>query len=446
MTDDRQAANAWRVLALLFLANLLNFFDRTLPAVVAEPIRKEWGLSDFQLGLVTTAFVVVYAIAGLPLGRWADRGSRRTILALGLTVWSAFTGAAALVSGYVGYFLVRMGVGVGEACYAPTANSLIGDLFPPSKRARAVSLFMLGLPLGVMLAFFTVGPMVQAFDSWRAPFVIAALPGLVLAWFLFRIAEPARGAADAVPPDTAVVARPIRTLLAIPTFRWIIGSGLSMNFAAYAINSFIVPLLQRHYGLPIGQAALYAGLISGLTGLIGLIMGGTLADYLHQRSEHARLRFCALALVGATMATASALAAGSASVALFTALFSFGVLAYYSYYACVYPALLDVVAPRLRGTAFAVYFAAMYLLGGAFGPAAVGALSDHLATTAMHTAGSTAMSETFKAAGLYGAMYLVPVMLGATALFVYLASRCFAADARAMRAASSSSPPETDAR
>ena len=111
------------------------------------------------------------------------------------------------------------------------------------------------------------------------------------------------------------------------------------------------------------------------------------------------------------------------------------------------PGLARVLRGLLwRGTAFAVYFAAMYLLGGAFGPAAVGALSDHLATTAMHTAGSTAMSETFKAAGLYGAMYLVPVMLGATALFVYLASRCFAADARAMRAASSSSPPETDAR
>jgi MFS family permease len=422
------------VLFLLFLANLLNFYDRTLPAVVAEPMRKEWGLSDFQLGLVTTAFVVVYAIAGLPLGRWADRGSRRTILALGLTVWSVFTGAAALVSGYVGYFLVRMGVGIGEASYAPTANSLIGDLFPPSKRARAISLFMLGLPLGVMLAFFTVGPMVQALGSWRAPFVVAAVPGLLLALFLFRIREPARGAADAMQPDAAPPARPIRTLLAIPTFRWIIGSGLSLNFAAYAINSFIVPLLQRHFGLPIGQAALYAGLITGATGLVGLIMGGWLADRLHQRSEHARLRFSALALVAASLATAAALATGGTSAALFTALFAAGVLAYYSYYACVYPALLDVVAPRLRGTAFAVYFAAMYLLGGAFGPAAVGALSDHLAKTAMVAAGSNAMSESFKAAGLYNAMYLVPVMLGATALCVYLASRRFAADARAMRA------------
>ena len=434
MTPAGQAPNAWRVLVLLFLANLLNFFDRTLPAVVAEPLRKEWSLSDLQLGLVSTAFVLVYAIAGLPLGRWADRGSRRTILALGLTVWSVFTGAAAMVSGYVGYFLVRMGVGVGEACYAPTANSLIGDLFPSSRRARALSLFMLGLPLGVMLAFFTVGPMVQAFDSWRAPFVVAAIPGLLLAVAILRIREPARGAADAVPSDAAPVARPIRTLLSIPTFRWIVGSGLTFNFATYAINGFIVPLLQRHYGLPIGQAAIYAGLITGATGLVGLATGGWIADRLHQRSEHARLRFCASALAGATLATAAALTLGGASVALFTALFAAGVLAYYSYYACVYPALHDVVAPRLRGSAFAVYFAAMYLLGGAFGPAAVGALSDRLARAAMHAAGTEVMDECFKAAGLYGAMYLVPVMLGATAVFVYLASRRFAADARAMRA------------
>lgn len=435
MASDRQAANAWRVLLLLFLANLLNFFDRTLPAVVAEPMRKEWGLSDFQLGLVSTAFVLVYAIAGLPLGRWADRGPRRTILALGLTVWSVFTGAAAVVSGYVGYFLVRMGVGIGEACYAPTANSLIGDLFPSATRARAISLFMLGLPLGVMLAFFIVGPMVQALGSWRAPFVVAAVPGLLLAVAIWRIREPARGAADAVQHDAAPVARPIRTLLAIPTFRWIVGSGLTLNFATYAINGFIVPLLQRHYGLPIGSAAVYAGLITGATGIAGLTMGGWLADHLHRRSEHARLRFCALALSGASAATAAALALGSSSVALFTALFAAGVLAYYSYYACVYPALHDVVAPRLRGTAFAVYFAAMYLLGGAFGPAAVGALSDQLAGAAMRAAGANLMNEGFKAAGLYAAMYLVPAMLAATALFVYLASRRFAADARAMRAA-----------
>lgn len=169
MTASTQAPNAWRVLALLFAANLLNFFDRTLPAVVLEPIRREWNLSDFQLGLISTVFVLVYAVAGLPLGRWADRGSRRLLLALGLAVWSLFTGASGLATSFAAFLWLRIAVGIGEASYAPAANSLIGDLFPPEKRARAIGVFMLGLPVGLLLVYFSVGPIVAAFGSWRAP-------------------------------------------------------------------------------------------------------------------------------------------------------------------------------------------------------------------------------------------------------------------------------------
>ncbi len=436
LAADIQAPDAWRILVLLLLANLLNFFDRTLPAVVAESIRKEWGLSDFQLGSVSTAFVLVYAVAGLPLGRWADRGSRRLILALGLTLWSAFTGAAAFVESFLAYFVVRMCVGIGEASFAPTANSLIGDLFPSARRARAIALFTLGLPLGILLAFFAAGPVVQALGNWRAPFAVAALPGLLLALALLGIRDPARGAADAATADASPVARPIRTLLAIPTFRWIIASGLTFNFAAYAITGFMVPLLQRHFLLPIGSAALVSGVIVGVSGLVGLIVCGPVSDLLHRRSEGARLRFCTLALLTASAATAGALVLGRASIVLFTSLFALGVVSNYSYYVCVYPAVHDVVAPRLRGMAFAVYFAAMYLLGGAFGPAAVGALSDHLAAAAMRAAGSEVMTESARAAGLYGAMALVPLIYGVTALFVALAARRFVADARAMRSGS----------
>ena len=111
-------ARAWRILFLLFLANLLNFFDRVIPAVVAEPIRKEWGLSDVQLGLVFSAFTIVYAIAGLPLGRLADTGSRRKIMGWGLAAWSVFTGATGAAWSYASFFVVRLFVGVGEASYA----------------------------------------------------------------------------------------------------------------------------------------------------------------------------------------------------------------------------------------------------------------------------------------------------------------------------------------
>ena len=137
MQNSTQAANAWRILFLLFLANLFNFFDRTIPAIIIEPIRMEWHLSDFQLGIIGTAFTIVYAIAGLPLGRLADTGSRSKLMGWGLASWSALTAVNGMVGSFWTFLLVRMGIGIGEASYAPAANSLIGDLFPAHRRARS---------------------------------------------------------------------------------------------------------------------------------------------------------------------------------------------------------------------------------------------------------------------------------------------------------------------
>ncbi|WP_338506779.1 MFS transporter [Pseudomonas poae] len=274
MQNSTQAANAWRILFLLFLANLFNFFDRTIPAIIIEPIRMEWHLSDFQLGIIGTAFTLVYAIAGLPLGRLADTGSRSKLMGWGLFAWSGLTAVNGLVGSFWTFLLVRMGIGIGEASYAPAANSLIGDLFPAHRRARAMGIFMLGLPLGLLLAFFTIGWMVKAFDSWRAPFFIAAVPGMILAVFMFYIKEPKRGAAETVQVAQERVDRPIRRVLAVPTFLWLVLAGLCFNFATYACNSFLVPMLQRYFLLPLQEAAVATGVIVGLTGLVGLTLGG----------------------------------------------------------------------------------------------------------------------------------------------------------------------------
>lgn len=426
------APNARRVLVLLFLANLLNFFDRTIPAILNEPIRLEWGLNDLQLGIIGAAFTLVYAVAGLPLGRLADRGSRKTIMGWGLVVWSGFTAANAAAWNFGSFLVARMGVGVGEASYAPASNALIGDLFPTQQRSRALGLFMLGLPLGLLLAFFTVGPIVEAFGSWRAPFVVAAVPGVILAVFLFRIQEPERGASERVRSAGAEVEAPVRRVLSTRTILWIILSGITINFAAYAGNGFLVPMIQRYFGLELTAAAVTTGFIVGVTGLIGLTAGGTLADRIYERSPSGRLVFGAVSLVVAALATAAGLATGDGSVALFAVLFGLGWLAQYSYYTSVYPAIQDVVAPRLRATAVALYFAGMYLLGGAFGPVVVGGLSDALAQRAMTAGGAFEMTDAFRAVGLHDAMYLIPVALALTAVFVFLASRSFDADAARM--------------
>jgi MFS family permease len=433
MDHSTQAANAWRILFLLFLANLFNFFDRTIPAIIIEPIRKEWMLSDFQLGIIGTAFTLVYAIAGLPLGRMADNGSRRKLMGWGLAVWSGLTAVNGLVGNFWAFLLVRMGVGIGEASYAPAANSLIGDLFPAHKRARAMGIFMLGLPLGLLLAFFTIGAMVKAFDSWRAPFFIAAVPGLLLAVFMFFIREPARGAAESVAMSQEKIDRPIRRVLSIPTFRWLVLAGLAFNFSTYACNSFMVPMLQRYFLLPLQDAAMATGIIVGVTGLVGLTVGGWIADKLHQRFANGRLMFAALSMTIACLCTGYALHAGRIEIGVFVGVFSIGWLFSYNFYTCVYTAIQDVVQPRLRATAMALFFAGLYLLGGGLGPVVVGLLSDHFAHSAMNAAQVEQMTEPFKAVGLHDAMYLIPVALFFALVFLVLASKCFSRDAQRMR-------------
>jgi MFS family permease len=433
MSDTPQAApHARRVLFLLFLANLLNFFDRTIPAILNEPIRLEYGLNDLQLGVIGAAFTLVYAVAGIPLGRLADRGSRTKIMGWGLVVWNGFTAANAAAWNFGSFLVARMGVGLGEASYAPASNALIGDLFPAERRSRALGLFMLGLPLGLLLAFFTVGAMVEAFGDWRAPFLVAAVPGFVLALFVFRIREPERGASERVRSAGAEVEAPIRSVLSTRTILWVILSGIAVNFSAYAGNGFLVPMIQRYFGLELTAAAVTTGFIVGVTGLIGLTAGGAVADKIYQRKPSGRLVYGAASLVVAALATAAALATGPDSVTVFAVLFGIGWLAQYAYYTSVYPAIQDVVAPRLRATAVALYFAGMYILGGAFGPVVVGGLSDLLAQRAMTAAGALELTDAYRATGLHDAMYLVPVALAVTAVFVYLASRSFDADAARM--------------
>ncbi len=421
-------------LVALFLANLLNFFDRAIPSVVAEPIKTEFALSDLQLGLVTSAFTVVYAIAGLPLGRLADRGNRPGIIGVGLLVWSGLTAATGAAGNYVLFILARLGVGVGEAAFTPAANSMIGDLYPADRRSRAVGVFMLGLPVGLMLAYFTVGRIAETFDSWRAPFFFAAVPGVVLALVMLRMRDPERGAAEQVSAtDSGPVPNPIRHLLSIPTLRWLILAGLTFNFAAYAVNSFTVPLLMRQYELKLTSAAVLTGVIVGLTGLFGLLLGARYADRASATSPRARLTIGVVTTAVAAPLTAFALMQNGGSVAAFTALFALGWLLAYGFYISVYPAIHDVVVPRLRATATALFFAAMYLLGGFAGPVVVGGLSDFFAERAAESAGVQDVTA-FAGDGLNSAMYLVPLMLALTAVFIHLAARRVGADSARMHA------------
>ena len=173
-------------LLVLFLVNALNIFDRQALGAVLEPLRHEFGLSDTQLGALPTVFTIVYALAGLPLARLADTGSRRKLLAAGVGVWASLTALGGFAANYWMLLATRLGVGIGEAVCAPTATSWIGDLVPPARRARAMAGFMMAVPVGVMLSFAITGPAAQA-CGWRAALALGALPAVVLIPALLRL-------------------------------------------------------------------------------------------------------------------------------------------------------------------------------------------------------------------------------------------------------------------
>ena len=178
-------------LVVLFLVNVLNFYDRQALGAVIEPLRREFHLSDTQLGALTTVFTLLYAFAGLPLGRLADFWSRRKLLAIGTAVWAGLTGLGGLAASYAALLATRLGVGIGEAVCAPAATSWIGDIVPPGRRARAMAAFMMAVPVGGMLSFAVTGPVAQAY-GWRLALALAAVPAVALVPALLWLKEPAR--------------------------------------------------------------------------------------------------------------------------------------------------------------------------------------------------------------------------------------------------------------
>ena len=280
-------------LTILFLINTMNFFDRVIGGALGEPIRREWGLSDSALGALGTAFTLLYAFVGVPLGRLADRKPRKWILAAAVFVWSALTAVSGLTRTYWQLFATRLGVGIGEAACAPAATSLIGDLFPPSKRARAMSIFMMGLPIGIALSYF-VGSRVAHAYGWRTAFFVAGIPGVLAAIAALFITEPARGSVDKQ-VAAAPAQSPWRTLLRIPTLWWLILSGALHNFNMYALGSFLAPLLMRYHAVDLRQAGTITTIVYGLSGIPGLLIGGALADKWSVRRMDGRLLVAAIA-------------------------------------------------------------------------------------------------------------------------------------------------------
>jgi MFS family permease len=415
-------------LAILFAINLLNFYDRNMPGAIVEPLRKDWGLSDAQIGWLATAFTLLYAVVGVPFGRLSDRFQRSKLLGMGVAVWSLLTAASGLAWNYGALFAARLGVGIGEATCAPASNSLIGDLFPSKQRARALSLFMLGLPLGSFLGIFLSGRIAAAY-GWRFPFYVAAVPGIILALLALTISEPQRGAAETSPTaGRPPEGSPYWRVLRIPSMRWIILSGAFFNFNMYAIPTFLPAFLSRYHHLHLKEATALAAVVFSAMGIPGLLLGGWVADHYGKVAPGRRLLVSCLSVFFQAPLIYFALNQPPGQFMGFALLMASGCLLGYSYYSGVYATIQDLIPPSLRGTAMALYFCFMYLIGGSFGPVITGGLSDHFARVAMAATGATTMTEPMRAVGLHRGMYIIPICALAVTFVLFMASRTAAAD------------------
>jgi MFS family permease len=431
MASDGRGAAA-RTLFVLFAINAMNFFDRQILGATGELLRLEWRLSDTALGALGTAFTLLYAFVGVPFGWLADRFPRRQILSAGVLVWSVLTAASGMANTFTQLFVVRLGVGIGEASCAPAATSLIGDLYPPDRRARAMSIFMLGLPVGLALSYLVSSLVAQAW-GWRAAFYVAGLPGVLCAIAVLFVPEPARGQAEGSSVGTR--RRPgwsFALVLGTPTMWWIILSGALHNFIMYALGAWLAPYLIRFHGATVGKAGVLLTLSYGLAGGAGLLLGGRAADAMLTRRRGGRLLLGAGSLALSVPLLYAALQVPPGYLLTVALVLGLAKSVMYVYYAVVYSAIQDVIEPALRGTAMALYFFAMYVLGASFGTWAVGFASDHYTRAAAAAAGivlaDAGALEPFRAAGLRAALQLLPLLGILLSVVVWAASRTVGRD------------------
>jgi MFS family permease len=410
-------------LAVLFGINLMNFFDRQVAGALSEPMRVEFGLSDVHIGLIATVFTLVYAAVGVPLGRLTDSWLRTRLISIGVATWSLFTAASGAAWNVSSFVATRIGVGIGEASCAPASQSLIADIYPPEKRARAMGVFMLGLPLGLFAAY-TMSGVIAAAWGWRAAFYLACVPGLILSGLVLMVREPER----AVAVITASPAAPARTVMRIATLRWIVLSGILYNFYSYAVNIFQTPFLLRFHEIGLKQASTISALSLGLTGVIGLLGGGLVGDRAFAKRKDGKLLVAGVALLLGAPCVFFALQQPKGAVLPFTLLMGTSSALSFAYYSTVYSAIQDVVPPTMRGTAVSLYFFGMYVLGASFGATIMGALSDRFANQAMVAAGASELLPLHRAQGLHSAMYVMPLLLLLCAGSLFAASRTVKAD------------------
>jgi MFS family permease len=361
-------------LAVVTLLNLINYVDRYILAAVLPRIKTELVLSDFQLGLLSNAFLVSYVATSPLFGRLGDRGSRARLLASAGAFWSLATAAAGLARNFAQLVAARAGVGVGEAAYTTIAPSLLADYFPVERRGRTFAIFYMAIPVGAAIGFLLGGVLERQF-GWRGAFYAVGLPGLIAASLALTLPDPPRTLTDGDQRDSSESIR--ATLVSLALNRAYVGTVLGYAAYTFALGGLAVwmpTFLERVRGLDLAPADFLVGSVTAVSGLGGTFVGGYIGDRLASRFQHGQLWLSGISTLAAVPPALLALTATSPvvyQVSLFIAEF----LLFMST-GPINVVIVSVVPATIRAMAMAVSIVAIQVLGGAISPPIIGLLAD----------------------------------------------------------------------
>ncbi|MFT7285979.1 MAG: MFS family permease [Halieaceae bacterium] len=383
---------AWYSISILLVAYTIAFVDRTILALLVGPIQRDLGISDTLMGLLHgIAFALFYCALGIPIARLSDRYSRRWIILIGMLIWSGMTALCGVARNFWYLFAARVGVGIGEAALSPAAYSMIADMFPPQRLARALGVYSSGVFFGAGIAFMIGGAIIGALEttrtitlpiigeirSWQGVFFIVGIPGGLFALLMLTVPEPKRISA---PPSSGPALLPSLWAYMSSNRRVVLGHFLGFSLIAIVFNGYIAwapTQLIRDFSVTAGQAGQALGLVIFLFGGSGIIVGGVVADRLSRRGyTDANMRAGVIGAVGLLPACVLApqMPTFHSSIAVYAAFFFF---ASFPYGAAA--AALQLMAPHdLRARLSAIYLLVLNLVGIGLGPLCIAAISDYL--------------------------------------------------------------------
>jgi predicted MFS family arabinose efflux permease len=414
------------VLALLVLVYTTNYLDRTVLQSVIEPIKHEFELSDSALGLLGgITFALFYGTLGLPIAMLADRFNRRNIIAISCAIWSVMTVLSGLAGSFWQLAAARVGVGIGEAGGTPPAHSMLADLYPMKERGRAMGIYAMGIPIGVLFGFL-LGGNIAAHYGWRASFLVVGVPGLILALLLrFTLAEPARGGADEMAAARAPsFGEALGQFMARPSMIHLTIASTIATFTGNAGIYWTGSFLARTHHMGLIERSTYLALVLGICGVLGNLMAGTLIDRLSRRDVRWAVWVPAIGYIIVIPVTVVALLTDNRDLCLFLMPIAF--LVPTLYLVSLWTLTTGLVGSRTRAFASALLLLILTLIGIGGGPSVAGALSDWL-------------KPSFGDDSLRYALLLGPVLAVWMVIHFFLAGKTLAQDLEETRKAEAAS-------